>query len=122
LNLGLQRGIIKAGDHVPMKQENKLKAIETEVWQIKQRLLHIEEMRPGSLTVQYRRPKDKQYAFYQLSYTHNMKSRSNYIRKVFLKDLKSQIKNYRLFKSLTKRWVDLAIQHSQLKIDLADKL
>ena len=32
-----------------------------------------------------------------------------------------QIRAYKLFKSLTKRWVDLAIRFSKLKIDLANK-
>ena len=107
---------------MPVKQSGRLNAIEEEIQRIKQQLLSIGEMRPGSLTVQYRRPKEKQHAFNQLSYTHNMKSRSCYIRKEFVGDLKRQIKAYKLFKSLTKRWVDLAIRHSKLKIDLADKL
>ena len=100
---------------------NKLARIKRQIQGIKRQLLGISEMRPGSLTRQYRLPEDKKYAFYQISYTHEMKSHSNYVRKEFLEDVKKQIKNYRLFKSLTKRWVDLAIQHSKLKVDIALK-
>ena len=99
-----------------------LVAIEREIRSIKKRLLQIDEMRPGSLTSQHHeRPNDRNYIYYQLSYTHNTKSRTNYIKKEFVEDVEKQIENYKLFKSLSKRWVDLAIQHSKLKIDVANK-
>jgi hypothetical protein len=38
----------------------------------------IEEMRPGSLTKQYKDPKQQTGAYYQLSYTLDMKIRTEY--------------------------------------------
>ncbi|MGC8685698.1 MAG: DUF6788 family protein, partial [bacterium] len=55
------------------------------------------------------------------SYTHNMHSRTDYVRKEFVDDLKQQIKNYRRFKKLMKRWVDISIEHSKLKLDTTIK-
>ena len=101
--------------------QNKLTRIEKQIKGIKRQLLGIDEMRPGSLTRQYRIPEDKKHAFYQISYTRKMKSHSNYVRREFVVDVKRQIKNYKLFKLLTTRWVDLAIQHSKLKVDIAIK-
>jgi Skp family chaperone for outer membrane proteins len=103
------------------KKQNKLAGIEKEIRGIKQQLVSIGEMRPGSLTRQYHSPKDKKGAFYQLSYTHNMRSRTDYVRKEFVDDLKQQIKNYKRFKKLMKRWVDISIEYSKLKLDTTIK-
>jgi len=35
--------------------------------------------------------------------------------------LKAQVKAYKKFKALTEKWVDLAIEHSKLKMDLANR-
>jgi len=37
-------------------------------------------MRPGSLTKQYRVAEKKKWAFYQISYTQKMKSKTSYVR------------------------------------------
>ena len=50
-----------------------------------------------------------------------MHSRTDYVRKEFVDDLKQQIKNYRRFKKLMKRWVDISIEHSKLKLDTTVK-
>ena len=103
-----------------------LAGIEGEIRRIKQKLLRIGEMRPGSLTSQYHYfPNDKKYKYYQVSYTHNAKSHTEYVKSELVEDAKKQIRNYRTFKLLMKRWVDLAIQHARLKdkpkVDLAVK-
>ena len=97
---------------------DQLARIEKQIDTIKRQLLAIGEMRPGSLTCQYRSPQDKKGAFYQISYTYNMRSRTEYVRKEFIPDLSRQVKNFKRFKLLTNRWVDLALKHSQLKIAL----
>jgi hypothetical protein len=102
-------------------QHKRLKTIEKQIRGVKRELGRIGPMRPGSLTCQYKSPKEKKGAFYQLSYTHNMKSRTEYVRKEFVRDLQRQIANYRRFRVLTKRWVDLAIEYSRESIALAGK-
>jgi len=77
------------------------------------------EMRPGSLTRQYKKPKEKKGGFYQISYTYRMKSKTEYVRPEFIKDLKGQIVNFKKFKKLTQEWTDLAIELSILKIKIA---
>jgi hypothetical protein len=101
--------------------QNKLVKVEKQIRSIKQKLMQIDEMRPGVLTIQYHTipTNTKKYPFYQISYTLNMKSHSNYIRKKFVRDVEKQIRNYKIFKMLTKRWVNLSIRHAKLKLDIA---
>ena len=95
--------------------------IEQQIDEIKQELMGIGEMRPGSLTKQYRNAPDKKWEFYQLSYTHKMKSKTNYVRAHHVAELKEQIKTYKKFKKLVEKWIDLSIEHSKIKVDLANR-
>lgn len=100
-----------------MKQ-SKPKVIESRIQRIKEALLTIGEMRPGSLTKQ-RRGETGEY--YQLSYTHKMKGRTEYIRPEFVHDIRHQITTYKRFRKLVDEWVGLAIEHSKEKIGLAKR-
>ena len=99
--------------------DKKLDQIEKKIAKIKEELARIGEMRPGSLTYQYQKPKEKKGGFYQLSYTYRMKSKTEYVKAEFVQDLKLQIATFKRFKKLIQQWVDLAIEHSQQKIRLA---
>jgi hypothetical protein len=101
-----------------MRKEN-LTEIERKIATLKQKLLAIGEMRPGSLTIQYKDPKTKSGGFYQISYTHHMKSRTEYVRLQFVPALKKQIITYKTFRNIVETWIDLAIEHSKEKIRLA---
>ena len=97
----------------------KLDQVKTNIAGIKKELMTIGEMRPGSLTYQYQRPKEKKGGFYQISYTYRMKSKTEYVKAEFVEDLKGQIATYKRFKKLMQQWVDLSLRHSQMKIKLA---
>lgn len=99
----------------------KVRQIEKQIRTIKEQLQEIGAMRPGSLTKQYRNPKEKLGPYYQLSYMHKMKSHTDYVRPQFVDQIKQQVANYKRFKKLTERWIDLAIQHSKLTIEIAKK-
>ena len=99
--------------------DKKLDQITKKITKIKAELMLIGEMRPGSLTYQYQKPKEKKGGFYQISYTHQMRSRTEYVKAEFVDDLRKQIESFKRFKSLTQEWTDLAIQFSQLKVKLA---
>jgi hypothetical protein len=94
----------------------KQKQIEKQIRQIKDELEKIGRMRPGSLSRQYKRPKEKKGAYYQLSYTHKMRSRTEYIRPEFVDQIRDQIAVYKRFKKLVEKWIDLAIEHSRLSM------
>jgi len=95
----------------------KLKQLETRIQKIKDELSEIGEMRPGSLTLQYKVPKEKKGPYYQLSYTHKMRSRTNYVRVELVEEILQQIEVYKRFKKLIEKWIDLAIEHAQIKIN-----
>jgi hypothetical protein len=105
-------------------ETKKLHQIERRIEKIKKELQLIGEMRPGTLSKQYKDPKKKKGEYYQLSFTHKMKSRTEYIRPLFVKETKEKVKAYKGFKKLVEGWVDLSIEHSRLKMSLArrDKL
>ena len=98
--------------------EKTLNQITQEIQEIKKELLEIGEMRPGSLSHQYKVPEKKAAPYWQLSYTHKMKSRTDYVRPSEVADLRHQIATYKRFKELVTCWVDLAIEHSKLKSQL----
>lgn len=97
----------------------KLDLIGKKIEQVKEELQKIGEMRPGSLTKQYQKPAEKRGGYYQISYTYKMKSRTEYVRPEFVEDLEMQVNNFKRFKTLTQKWIDLAIEYSRLKMDLA---
>jgi hypothetical protein len=97
----------------------KLDPIEKKIAGVKEELMTIGEMRPGSLTYQYQRPKEKKGGFYQISYTYRMKSKTEYVKAQFVQDFKRQIATFKRFKKLMQQWVDLAIRYSQIKTKLA---
>ena len=86
---------------------------------LRAKLAAIDEMRPGSLSRQYKDPANQSGAYYQLSYTRDMRSRTEYIARDALSDVRRQIDNYKRFKALTDEWVDLSIERSRLKMRLA---
>jgi hypothetical protein len=92
----------------------KRKQIEDRIQTIKQRLLTLGQMRPGSLSRQYKRPHEKAGAYYQVSYTHKMRSRTEYVRPEFVRDIRTQIAVYKRFRKLIDTWVELAIEQSRL--------
>lgn len=98
--------------------KKKISQIEEKIKKIKKELQGIGEMRPGSLTRQYRIPKEKIGPYYQISYTHKMKSHTDYVRPEFIKKIKSQIDTYKRFKILMENWIELGIEHSKLTIKL----
>ena len=100
----------------------KLKQIENQIQKIKEELLQMGEMRPGSLTLQYKVPKEKKGPYYQLSYTHKMKSRTQYVPAESVDEIRHQITVYKRFKKLIEKWIDLAIEHCQIKMKQAKRM
>jgi hypothetical protein len=89
---------------------------------IKQQLLDLGPMRPGALSEQYnvcgkpnckckdpRRPK-KHGPYYQLSYTHQGKSTTEFVKRDMVSEVRTQLANYATFRRLTDEWVDLSVR------------
>jgi len=72
------------------------------------------QMHPGSLSQQSRAAGN---TYYQLSYTHQGKGHTKYIRPEDVAKVRLKIENYRRFRSLVRKWVELAIELAKLKRD-----
>ena len=94
----------------------RLAKIEKEIEAIKARMAEIGVVRPGSLTRQYKDPKNKRGAYYQISYTHRMQSKTGYVRSGSLAQVRRQIRDYNKLKRLIERWVALGIEYSRLSM------
>jgi len=94
--------------------EKRIQQIERRIERIKQALNRIGPMRPGSLTRQYKDPQHKAGAYWQISYTRQMKSRTEYIRKECVPEIRRQIATHKRFKRLIDQWIDLDIERSKL--------
>jgi hypothetical protein len=102
---------------VSMKTK-RITQIEKRIEKIKTELSLIGEMRPGSLNPRYKDKQKTDGPYYQLSYTHEKKSRTRYIRPENLTGIREQIANYKHFKELIAQWVSLGIEHSTLSMEL----
>ena len=99
--------------------QKRIKQIEQRMARIKHALQEIGAMRPGSLTRQYKNPQKHTGAYWQLSYTRQMKSRTEYVRQDSVKEIRRQIANHKRFQRLVEEWIDLSIEHSRLTMQMA---
>jgi hypothetical protein len=99
--------------------EKHIAQIDQRIEKIKTALMALGEMRPGSLTRQFKDPEAGTGAYYQLSFTLEMKSRTDYIPRQCVAQIRRQVANYKRFKALSAEWVALGIERSRLEIKLA---
>ena len=92
-----------------------LLSMEKQIARIQRALAELGPMRPGTLGRQYRDPKTKRGGFWQVSYTHRMRSRSEYVRPEHLRAVRAELANFRKFRRLTERWIELSLEVSRLK-------
>ena len=100
--------------------QKRIQRIEQRIDRIKRTLLEIGPMRPGSLTRQYKAPQHHAGAYWQISYTRRMKSRTEYVRREWVKELRRQIVAHQRFKRLVDQWIDLSIEHSRLTMQIGE--
>jgi hypothetical protein len=91
-------------------KDKQLAKWQTQLAQAQAALAGIGPMRPGSLSQQYKDPTKKIGAHWQLSYTHNMRSQSRYVRPDELTRIKTLLANFKRFRQLVDRCVDLSVK------------
>lgn len=89
-----------------------VKQIEKRIEQIKAELMQVGIMRPGSLSAQ---PRSRGCRYWQLSYTFQGKSCTEYVPEERKEETEKQVAAYRRFRELTQEWVQLSIQHEKIK-------
>ena len=105
-----------------MDKENPSKRLMREIEAVKRQLLELGPIHPGAISSQYHAcgnpscrchdPVDpkKHGPYDKLTYSHRGKSGCRFVRPECREELQRRIENYRLFRELAARWVDLAIQ------------
>lgn len=98
---------------------NKIEKISSKIKMLKKQIQKLGVFRPGTLTKQIAKGEDKKpREYWQLSYTHKMKSRTQYVRDEFVKQIKTEVQNYKKFKELIELWIDLSIELSKEKLEI----
>ena len=87
-------------------------ALERKVEKLKQALMQLGDMRPGSISVQTRKW-GGQYC--QLSYTRRGKGHTEYVPKEKRKQVERQTATYKKFRKLTQEWIELSMELCKLK-------
>jgi hypothetical protein len=102
-------------------KNTKIARRQARIEQIKRQLSELGPISPGSLSQQWNvcgrdncRCKDpcgprKHGPYYQLSYTWRAKSHTVFVKANQVAEVKEKLANYRRFKNLCQRWVDLAL-------------
>lgn len=92
---------------------------------IKRELCSLGPLRPGSITRQYNvcgrpscrckaDPPKRHGPYYQLSYTHQRKSSSEFVREQDLQEVQRQLDHYGRLRALVDEWIGLEIQAARL--------
>jgi uncharacterized membrane protein YccC len=98
-----------------------IRNLEKKVERKRAALAAIGPMRPGSLSRQFRNPKDRTGGYYQLSYTLRSRSRSEHVRPEHVRTMRDEIKAYQRHRKLDGELVELCIELSKAKIELLRK-
>ncbi len=116
-----------------MTEEKQLNLIKERIEAIKQELLLLNDLRPGSLTTQYtvcgkktcrccdpKKPK-KHGPYYHLSFSldKGKQHTTAFIRKAYASTIENELKNYKTLKLLIDEWIQLGIEVSTLKMLIA---
>jgi len=114
-----------------MKTTSTVEKWEAQIDEIKAQLQKQGAMRPGSLSRQYNvcgkpgcRCKDPKHPrrhgpYYQLNYVFRGKKTSQFIRREILRQVQTELANYKQFRRLTEQWIGLALKVAQAKDKLA---
>jgi hypothetical protein len=107
-------------------------SLETQIEKLKQAISRLGDLRPGKLSQQYNvcgkadcrckgDPPQKHGPYYQLSFTRNGKSSTQFVRKEDLAVVRQQLRNYQRLRELIDRWITLGMELSRLKLQPASE-
>lgn len=105
----------------------RLGGLEAQIRAIKRELAALADLRPGTLTRQYTvcgspgcrckaRPPQKHGPYYHLSYTRHGQGGTRLIQPADVATVRAAVATYTRLKRLVDRWIDLATELSDLKL------
>ena len=103
------------------------RALDAKIARIKATLAALGDLRPGTLSLQYNvcgkpacrckaRPPRKHGPYYQVSFTWQGKSQSQFVRREDVPAVRRQLRNYQRLRSLVDHWVAVALELSRLRL------
>ncbi len=84
----------------------------------KNELITLGDMRPGSVTKQFHKRGDKKWPYWQISYTQNKKSKTEYLKDEFVEKIQTEVTTYKKFKKLVEKLVSLNVELSKERLDI----
>jgi hypothetical protein len=105
-------------------------SLEAQIEKLKQEIVRLGDLRPGKLSQQYNvcgkadcrckaDPPQKHGPYYQVSFTRNGKSSTQFVRKEDLAVVRQQLRNYQRLQELIDRWITFGMELSRLKLPSA---
>lgn len=92
--------------------KRRQREVQEEIDRIKRELVSLGHLHPGSLSMQ-KRSRGGEYT--HLSYSHDGKGHTHYVRKADLAAVREELENYRRMRELVSRWVGLEIELSRIR-------
>ena len=103
-------------------------ALEAKIATVKAALAALGDLRPGTLSAQYNvcgkprcrckaRPPRKHGPYYQVSFTRQGKSQSQFVRREDVPTVRRQLRTYQRLRTLIDRWISLGLDLSRLRLD-----
>ena len=114
------------------KERRRICTLERQIAKIKQEIGRIGDLRRGSLSEQYNicgtpickckaSPPKKHGPYYQLSFTRNGRSSTQFVSRKNVKKVKMQVKNYARLRKLLEKWAEFGTELSDLKLTVEDE-
>ena len=102
-------------------------ALEAKIAKIKATLAALGDLHPGTLSQQYNvcgkpacrckaRPPRKHGPYYQVSFTWQGKSQSQFVRREDVPAVRAQLRNYQRLRTLLDTWISVAMELSRLRL------
>lgn len=106
------------------------RALEAKIAKIKVALAALGDLRPGTLSQQYNvcgnptcrckaTPPRKHGPYYQVSFTWQGKSQSQFVRRQDVAAVRTQVRNYQRLRRLVDTWVSVGLELSRLRLHQA---
>jgi hypothetical protein len=99
----------------------KVETLLTKIEAIKKDLSQLGNMRPGSVTKQFYKRGDKKWPYWQISYTHKKRSKTEYLKDEFVEQIQGEVATYKKFKKLVEKLVELNVDLSKERIKILKK-
>ena len=96
----------------------KVETLLKKITATKNELIAIGDMRPGSVTKQFHKRGDKKWPYWQISYTQNKRSKTEYLKDEFVEKIKTEVATYKKFKKLVEKLVNLNVEISKERLDI----